>query len=116
MVELWISLANQGFSKYEVSSLGHVLNTISNNILEGHERKDGYIEVHITNDEGYSQKKLVHKLVVDAFIGVNNDSSLTVDHIDRNRSNNVISNLRLATSTQQGLNRQSYTRQTRKIC
>ena len=46
----------------------------------------------------------VHRLVAECFIP-NPDHKDTVDHIDRNRSNNVYSNLRWATRREQAGNR-----------
>lgn len=48
----------------------------------------------------------VHTLVALAFLGPRPSSNHTVDHIDRNRSNNVASNLRWATKDEQMENRE----------
>ena len=64
--------------------------------------KDGYYRVNL-----YKKKKvkthLVHRLVGLAFIP-NPNNRETIDHIDKNPSNNHIDNLRWATSVQQGQN------------
>ena len=51
-----------------------------------------------------SRKYFVHRLVMDAFVGICPED-MTVDHIDRNRQNNALSNLRYATKAEQDENR-----------
>lgn len=72
---------------YEVSDLGEVRNS-NGQMLNKHLTNYGYYQVKI--DGKY---KLVHRLVAEAFIDNPNNHSV-VDHIDRNRQNNSVSNLR----------------------
>lgn len=66
--------------------------------VAGHIAKDGYRKVHIGNI-GYG----VHRLV---WVLVHGSAPLEqIDHIDRNRSNNAPSNLRLATTRENAWNR-----------
>ena len=63
----------------------------------------GYFRVCLYKDN--KQKNIfIHNLVGDAFIG-KRENGLTFDHIDRNRQNNKASNLRLATRSEQCVNR-----------
>ena len=66
---------------------------------KGHLDRDGYF---ILNCKGKPYK--VHRLVAQCFIP-NPDNKLSVDHINRNRGDNRVSNLRWATATEQQLNR-----------
>lgn len=65
--------------------------------------KGGYMYVYPNN-----RTKLVARLIAETFID-NPDSKPTVDHIDRNRVNNNIANLRWATMLEQGQNKNPYT-------
>jgi len=58
------------------------------------------------NGYPYKNNKLVHRLVAAAFLPAPPTSlHVTVDHIDRNRSNNHYLNLRWATATDQAVNK-----------
>ena len=94
-----------GFEKYyEVSESGKIRSLEYDEIVNG-------IHVHrypkelkqYLNQDGYYMTKLrdnkrhsIHRLVAEAFIGTT-DSSLEVDHIDGNRTNNHYTNLRFVT-------------------
>lgn len=58
-------------------------------------------------------KKLFHQLVAEAFLEEKPCASATVDHIDGNKSNNRVDNLRWASKREQALNR---TMQRKAIC
>jgi hypothetical protein len=55
--------------------------------------------------DGKFHHKLLHRLMAEAFIP-NPENKPTVDHIDRNPSNNVLTNLRWATHTEQLANQE----------
>lgn len=65
--------------------------------------KNGYLYVYPNNSS-----KLVARLIAETFID-NPDYKPTVDHIDRNRTNNSSANLRWATMLEQGQNKNPYT-------
>jgi len=82
----------EGFNDYLVSNYGEIYSKKSKIIMKSSLNSDGYKQLRIG---GISFK--VHKLVATAFL--NHKSSgqnrgLVIDHIDRNRSNNHILNLR----------------------
>ena len=83
---------------------GSVLNRVKGNTdkygwMKGWVEKDGYSRIKIQG-KPYS----VHRLVADTFI-TNPENKPTVDHINRNRSDNRVCNLRWATYKEQNDNR-----------
>lgn len=61
--------------------------------------RGGYYQIRLDN-----KTKYVHRIVAETFIP-NPDNKPFVDHIDRNRSNNSVENLRWVTSTENNNNK-----------
>jgi hypothetical protein len=80
------------FPNYQCNELGEVFNTKTNRVLTGNVNSRGYVRVFTIVDD---KKKLTtkHTLICDAFYGKRPDGA-SIDHIDRNPSNNIPSNLR----------------------
>lgn len=86
--------------KYSVSNTGQVF---SHNYLRTGETRelsttlnhDGYLYVILSNN-GKSKNHYVHKLVLEAFVDNPHDKPCC-DHIDKNRTNNIVSNLQWVT-------------------
>lgn len=71
-------------------------------------RKDGYYHIQVCSRT--HSFKLVHRLIAECFLP-NPEHKPTVDHIDRNPANNMVSpicNLRWATQHEQNLNAKKY--------
>ena len=83
-----------GYPNYSVSDKGNVRNDSTGKILKGF-NSNGYLRVELTNTER-AKKYRIHRLVADAFIP-NPDNKQCVDHIDNNKVNNNVENLRWAT-------------------
>ena len=64
----------------------------------------GYYRVHIRCSDGVKRNKKIHRLVAETFIP-NPMGKPTVDHLDRNKHNNVVSNLQWKTVAEQNENR-----------
>ena len=97
--EEWKKVA--GFDNYSVSNLGKVRNDKTGRILKQKTEKDGYFEVNLYRE---TQRKTfrVHRLVALAFIPQLDKNRNEVDHIDYNKKNNRVDNLRWLT-TQENL-------------
>ena len=100
MSEEWKEI--EGFLSYSVSTLGRVKNK-HGNILTGTPRPDGYISFTLCI-EGKVYRRLLHRLVALAFIP-NPEGKAYIDHINQDKLDNSISNLRWATHSENMLNR-----------
>jgi NUMOD4 motif/HNH endonuclease/AP2 domain len=91
----------QGFEKYQVSDQGHVRRIRGRRFLKTNPDNLGYPRVNLMKNLASDGKKTrrVHILVAKAFI-VNPDDLPEVDHIDKNKTNNLVSNLRWCNRTQ----------------
>ena len=100
--EIWRQI--DGYENYYVSNFGRVKNINTERILKQSKNKDGYCQIYLYND-GKAKTFKVHRLVAFAFIG---DSNLSVDHINHDKTNNEVTNLRFATRSQQQQNTRSH--------
>lgn len=98
-MEQWKDI--EGFENYEVSTHGRVRKKDTGRILIGTPNDKNYLHVVLRN--GIRKMLKIHRLVAQAFIP-NPKNKPTVDHIDRNRQNNNIDNLRWATYAEQAHN------------
>ncbi len=99
-IEQWKLI--DGYDNYEVSSFGRVRNNETSRIMKLNVAKAGYVQIDLCKD-GKRKNHRVHRLVGFAFLE-KKDGDIEVDHIDHNRSNNIITNLRWTTSSGNGRN------------
>lgn len=89
--------------KYSVSNTGQVFSLNFNRTgqtrkLKPRKNSDGYLRV-VLYQEGKANDYFTHHLVLETFKG-NPDNKTECDHIDGNKTNNHISNLRWVTRTE----------------
>lgn len=99
MQEIWKNI--KGFSKYQISNFGNVRKINKDyrcpkyKLLKIYIQYNGYSNVSLHDKKGY-HKKLIHRLVAQAFIP-NLENKPTVNHKDGNKQNNCVDNLEWAT-------------------
>lgn len=97
----------QGCPNYTVSNKGRVKNARHNRLLKQNFDKDGYCQVGFNANASHR----VHRLIAEAFIP--NPQHLPVpDHIDMDKTNNNIENLRWVTYSQNSQNQPKQTGRT----
>jgi len=82
-----------GFARYEVSTLGEIRNIKTGTILKPQMQSSGYYSNLIRADDGTRKHILVHRAVCLAF-KPNPHNHPEVDHINHNRTDNTLGNLR----------------------
>ena len=95
----WVTIVD--FPNYEVSDAGEVRNVVTGNVLKGSLSFNGYHNVKLCPGRKTTN---IHRLVAIHFIE-NPDNKPIVDHIDRCKTNNHISNLRWVTKSENELNK-----------
>jgi hypothetical protein len=90
---------------YEVSDAGEVRNIGTGRVRKPH-TANGYHQVALCNN-GIKTTLLVHRLV-GLYHLENPENKPQIDHIDRNRTNNNVSNLRWATRSENCQNKDYY--------
>jgi hypothetical protein len=89
----------EGFPNYEVSSYGNVKNTKTGRVRSSKTKDDrGYTRVALLHNQKRKNVK-VHILVAQAFLP-NLSEKDCVNHIDKNKENNHVNNLRYVTNSE----------------
>ena len=95
-----------GYNNYIVSNFGNIKNSKSNRILKFKNHPKGYKMINLYKN-GKFKSFLIHRLVGMAFLE-NPDNKPMIDHIDENKINNNVKNLRWATNQENQCNQSKY--------
>ena len=90
------------FPNYEVSNFANIKNNKTDRVLKPRIDSHGYYIVSLYSD-GIPYTKRIHKLVAEAFI-LNPYNKQCVDHINNNKLDNNVSNLRYCTQQENCMN------------
>lgn len=96
----------ENFSNYLINKQGQVYSKKSKRILKASER-NGYKRVFIIDDNDNKKYISIHIAVYETFVG-EIPKGMVIDHIDGNRSNNNIENLRCITQSENMRNAQKH--------
>jgi hypothetical protein len=88
------------FEKYEASNEGEVKNKITNKTLKFTSDNAGYLKCGLSDKNNKRITMRAHQIIAKTFIP-NPENKPTVDHIDNNKGNNNVSNLKWATMKEQ---------------
>ena len=91
-MEIWNSVRGY-MCLYEVSTTGKIRNANTRKEFKLKPRKDGYIRVGLRKNNVYKQHYLA-RLIYDSFLGIP-AGSFEINHIDKNKLNNFLTNLEL---------------------
>lgn len=95
----WLPIKD--FEMYEVSDTGLIWSNKTHQYLKPHPHEEGYLTVRLRNQHTVKWK-YIHRLVGEAFIP-KEEGREYIDHIDGVRDNNIVSNLRWCTKSENAL-------------
>lgn len=82
----------KGYPNYQISNKGRVWNVRTQRMLKPSKKENGYYQINLVAINGKRKKEYIHRLIALTFID-NPNNYPEVNHIDRDRGNNVLENL-----------------------
>ena len=92
------------FTNYLIFRNGCILNINKKKFVKAHTQTAGYKQIQLTDDWGKKHSFLIHRLLAINYID-NPGEKTCVDHMDRNKQNNSLNNLRWVTYSENNHNR-----------
>ncbi len=99
--EEWKNLLFEGFEHYQVSNYGRVYNPNTNTYLRAKDNGSGYLNITLKN-HGEQKHIYVHREVARLFLP-DFKEELQVNHIDKIKYHNYVSNLEMVTDSENKL-------------
>jgi hypothetical protein len=95
--EVWETIVD--FPDYEISNHGRIISYRCSKarLLKASTLQRGYKQICLKDSDDRQSLLLVHRLVARHFLPPPREDQKEVDHIDRNPSNNIVTNLRWST-------------------
>ena len=90
--------------KYKIDEFGNIYSKPKGRLLKSHKSVRGYIIFSLNK-----KQRPLHQLLIESFVDADYKSKgLVVDHIDRDKTNNELSNLRLVSKADNYINSDYY--------
>jgi len=97
----------KGFEElYQINPQGEIFSCCYGTIMKSYQNEDGYLCLNLKQINKKNNKRFIHRLIAIQYIP-NPDNLAEVDHIDRNKLNNSIDNLRWVSRENNRANRET---------
>lgn len=91
---------------YQINPQGEIWSCHYKKLMKPMINEDGYLKINLRNAEFKNYKRFIHRLIAIQYIP-NPDNLAEIDHIDRNKLNNSIDNLRWVSRENNRANRET---------
>lgn len=102
--EIWADILDNNINNikpwYKISNYGRVFNKATGCLVRTNIINSGYIRVQLRSNDNCKIDALVHRIVLMAYMPINNPYEMEVNHKDLNTFNNYIGNLEWVTPEQ----------------